>query len=102
MNKMGQEVCFEINFVSTSLCYKDEISNKVKYFHFILQAVSFKGLYNVLSTQPVLNKVSTCKKKKKKKKKKISLGSVVGGDAQDLLASGANFWLKDSLRPMMC
>lgn len=60
MNKMGQEVCFEINFVSTSLCYKDEISNKVKYFHFILQAVSFKGLYNVLSTQPVLNKVSTC------------------------------------------
>lgn len=57
---MGQEVCFEINFVSTSLCYKDEISNKVKYFHFILQAVSFKGLYNVLSTQPVLNKVSTC------------------------------------------
>ena len=101
MNKMGQEVCFEINFVSTSLCYKDEISNKVKYFHFILQAVSFKGLYNVLSTQPVLNKVSTCKKKKKKKKK-ISLGSVVGGDAQDLLSSGANFWLKDSLRPMMC
>ena len=67
MNKMGQEVCFEINFVSTSLCYKDEISNKVKYFHFILQAVSFKGLYNVLSTQPVLNKVSTCKKKKKKR-----------------------------------
>ena len=100
MNKMGQEVCFEINFVSTSLCYKDEISNKVKYFHFILQAVSFKGLYNVLSTQPVLNKVSTCKKKKRKKK--ISIGSVVGGDAQDLLASGANFWLKDSLRPMMC
>ena len=98
MNKMGQEVCFEINFVSTSLCYKDEISNKVKYFHFILQAVSFKGLYNVLSTQPVLNKVSTCKKKKKKE---ISLGSVVGGDAQDLLSSGANFWLKDSLRPMM-
>ena len=39
---------------------------------------------------------------KKKKKKKISLGSVVGGDAQDLLASGANFWLNDSLRPMMC
>ena len=94
MNKMGQEVCFEINFVSTSLCYKDEISNKVKYFHFILQAVSFKGLYNVLSTQPVLNKVSTCKKKKKKKKK-ISLGRVVGGDAQELLSSRANFWLKD-------
>ena len=67
MNKMGQEVCFEINFVCISLCYKDEISNKVKYFHFILQAVSFKGLYNVLSTQPVLNKVSTCKKKKKEK-----------------------------------
>ena len=31
MNKMGQEVCFEMNFVSTSLCYKDEISNKVKF-----------------------------------------------------------------------
>ena len=101
MNKMGQEVCFEINFVSTSLCYKDEISNKVKYFHFILQAVSFKGLYNVLSTQPVLKNVRKFKKKKKKKKKKISLGSVVGGDAQELLSSRANFWLKDSLRPMM-